>query len=96
MYVREEEPGSESVVSSVYMEKNNRFTCRHYELMTSKEENLISYMRHSDARLRRRSRIPLMGVVEFELFPGVCVFSHISVCVCFVLVACQGIPMQVL
>lgn len=42
----------------------------------------------------------MLGVVDFELFPGVCAFSHISlcayVCVCFVLVACQGIPMQVL
>ncbi len=38
----------------------------------------------------------MMGVVDFQLFPGVCVFSHISVCVCVVLVACQGIPMQVL
>lgn len=72
----------------------NLFTWRHYELMTSKEENLISYKRHSDARLKRSSGIPMMGVVDFELLPGICVLSRISVC--FVLVVCQGIPMQVL
>lgn len=77
------------------MEKNpNLFAWRHYEFMTSKEENLISYKRHSDARLKRSSGIPMMGVVDFELLPGICVLSRISVC--FVLVVCQGIPMQVL
>ena len=45
-----------------------------------KEQNLISYRRHSDACLKR-SRIPMMGVVDFELFPQGCVLSHISVCV---------------
>lgn len=30
----------------------------------------------------------MTGVVDFELFPGVCVLSHISVCL--VLDVCQG------
>ncbi len=55
MYVCEGEPRSESVVSSVYMEKNNHFTCRHYELTTSKEENLISYIRHCLLKKRQNS-----------------------------------------
>lgn len=38
----------------------------------------------------------MMGVVDFELFPGVCVLSHISLCTSSVLIARQGIPMQVL
>lgn len=60
-------------------------------LWLQRRENLISYTRHSDARLRR-GRIPLMGVVEFELFPGVCVFSHIfCVCVLFLL-RVRGFP----
>ncbi len=35
------------------------------------------------------------GCCWFWAISGICVFSHISLCVCFVLVACQGIPMQV-
>lgn len=80
VYVWEEEPGSESVVSSVYMEKNNRFICRHYELTTSKEENLISYIRHCLLRKRQNS---YDGCCWFlAISGGLCIFTYFSVCVC--------------
>ena len=83
VYVWEEEPGSESVVSSVmHGKKPSLFPFRYYELTTSKELNLISYRRHSEACLKR-SRIPIMGFVDFPQFPrGVrgCLLLHISVC----------------
>lgn len=81
--------GVKPLLACCTWKKNNLFTCRHYECVTSKQENLISYRRHSEnARLKRRRGSPMMGVVDFELFPGVCVLSHISVC--FVLDVCQG------
>lgn len=84
----------------VHGKKNKLLTCRHYELMTSKGKNLISYMRHS-CMLRKEQQNSNYGCCWFCAISGrLCIFTYFSVrahvCVCFVLVACQGIPMQVL
>lgn len=62
--------------------KNNNkpLTCRHYELMASKGENLIWYKRHSDVRQKRSGRDSDDGCCWFgAISAGLCL-SRMSVC----------------
>lgn len=72
------------LASCTWKNNNNKpLTCRHYELMASKGENLIGYKRHSDVRQKRDSD------------DGCCWFGAISagLCLsrmCFVVVRVSG------
>lgn len=55
--------------------------------MASKEEDLISYKGHSDARLERSSGIPVMGVVDLQLCPG---FLYFCTFLCVLFLLCVG------
>lgn len=87
-----ESQGVKPLLALCTWKKKQAFHVQVYELMASKEEDLISYKRHSDARLESSSSSS-DGRCWFAAISGVFVLSYISVC--FVLVVRQGIPMQV-